>query len=263
MCFATTTSAQLACSPMRGTEDNKPGRSRPICRRMVGMKVKNTFLAFMDDGDEVQSCRIRSKSVGDEPSRCKPRSRSSSLSTSSSEHRLSDEKPDHDETTYGFSSTPSTCTSLAGDTELPRLSFTTVMIRHFPIWRQVKHLAAVLDSHGFEGTYDFLHVPFRFSKKRNFGFAFINFRDPATTCAFFHQWDGRNVFGAGDDSRFPVSVSMAQFQGKKANIERLFESKAHKVVNRALHPIVFDDNGHRVPFSAVIDSTKARIAAKK
>jgi len=94
---------------------------------------------------------------------------------------------------------------------------TTLMIHNVPHRLDEQGFREVLDSLGFQGKYDFLHLPIAKGRKVNTGFAFVNFvqEDIALQCmAAFGRF------------RFPGSkrrsrATPARFQGRHANVQHL------------------------------------------
>lgn len=56
---------------------------------------------------------------------------------------------------------------------------TTLLIQHLPLRSRAVQLFAHLDSHGFAGKYDYVHLPVDPRTRLVKGFAFVNFPDPA------------------------------------------------------------------------------------
>eukprot|EP00397_Hematodinium_sp_SG-2012_P037647 GEMP01040828.1.p1 GENE.GEMP01040828.1~~GEMP01040828.1.p1 ORF type:complete len:264 (+),score=47.97 GEMP01040828.1:90-881(+) len=223
--------------------------------RVSTVRVKNTFLEFGDDiseDHEQLSSMIarRSKTLGDRPL-CEDESRRSRESRMSSQPAACAERK-FEEAHAPEYQPYTTIPSGEGDARHADIvGPTTMMIRNFPRRRPMKYLVAELDSRGFADTYDFIHLPFCFNKKENFGYAFINFRDPAVACALRNQWHNQYIFCK--HTSLPVNISVAQIQGKGANLKRLMkEGKTKKITNPHLQPIVYDDDGHRVELSAAL-----------
>eukprot|EP00397_Hematodinium_sp_SG-2012_P031198 GEMP01033096.1.p1 GENE.GEMP01033096.1~~GEMP01033096.1.p1 ORF type:complete len:242 (+),score=36.41 GEMP01033096.1:94-819(+) len=232
--------SQNLCS-IRG---NNPDVADQCPARSTGLRVKNTFLQFVDDinEDDEQPSKIirRSKTMGDRPLF------EDESENSFGEWRMSLQSPDIAQEEL----------EEAHATEYQSYDEpTTMMIRNFPRRRPVKYLVAELESSGFANTYDYIHLPFCFNKKQNFGYAFINFRDPAVACALRNQWHNQYIFGT--ETSLPVNIREAQIQGKEANLKRLIkEGKTKKITNPHLQPIVYDDDGHRVDPFAALQGTK-------
>eukprot|EP00397_Hematodinium_sp_SG-2012_P027941 GEMP01029391.1.p1 GENE.GEMP01029391.1~~GEMP01029391.1.p1 ORF type:complete len:266 (+),score=42.04 GEMP01029391.1:110-907(+) len=239
-------------NPVRGSQIP----ARPSC--VSNVRVKNTFLEFSDDTSEdhkqLSMITPRSKTVGDQPSREDVSSCSRESRMSSQPSAFAEEKPEEAHATECQSYT--TIPYCEGDARRADIvGPTTMMIRNFPRRRPVKYLVAELESSGFANTYDYIHLPFCFNKKQNFGYAFINFRDPAVACALRNQWHNQYIFGT--ETSLPVNIREAQIQGKEANLKRLIkEGKTKKITNPHLQPIVYDDDGHRVDPFAALQGTK-------
>mmetsp|Transcript_99119 Transcript_99119/g.175656 ORF Transcript_99119/g.175656 Transcript_99119/m.175656 type:complete len:154 (-) Transcript_99119:69-530(-) len=61
------------------------------------------------------------------------------------------------------------------DSLYQQAGITTLMIRNIPCRMTLKAMMDLIDSNGFAGTYDFLHLPGRGTPFSNLGYAFINF----------------------------------------------------------------------------------------
>merc|ERR1719174_1414523 len=66
---------------------------------------------------------------------------------------------------------------------------TTVMLRNIPNRYTRDMLLGRMDE-GYKGVYDFLYLPIDFSNGCNVGYAFINFRTPATCQRFTQEFHG-------------------------------------------------------------------------
>merc|ERR1719494_1093899 len=128
----------------------------------------------------------------------------------------------------------------------------TMMVRNFPRRSGRARLLENLHATGFDGTYDFLYLPFCFAKKQNLGYAFINFCTPEFANRFQQQWHNKclgDERAPADPSKSrPLHVSIALIQGKENNVRHLLrECKSSKIVNSKFQPVVYQ-NGVRVDF---------------
>jgi hypothetical protein len=76
---------------------------------------------------------------------------------------------------------------------------TTMMIRNIPCRITLERVVDALDSVGFCSTYDFVHLPHRFAKSPNLGYAFVNF------------------YNADDAARFAVAFNGFRFPRTQSN----------------------------------------------
>mmetsp|Transcript_61069 Transcript_61069/g.111871 ORF Transcript_61069/g.111871 Transcript_61069/m.111871 type:complete len:172 (+) Transcript_61069:3-518(+) len=88
---------------------------------------------------------------------------------------------------------------------------TTMMLRNIPCAIQRESLDQVLQQNGFNGAYDFIHMPTRKKNGSNFGYAFINFASPAEATRFAQAFAGYRF--AGTLSTKECEVRPAHFQG--------------------------------------------------
>jgi len=92
---------------------------------------------------------------------------------------------------------------------------TTLMLRNIPNKYTQLTLQQEIDDNGFQSTYDFLYLPFHQGSKSNAGYAFINFRFPATAHRF------RAAFSTYSFRRFKTkktgNVCDARIQGLQSN----------------------------------------------
>jgi hypothetical protein len=143
----------------------------------------------------------------------------------------------------------------SGDTTLdlssePEDAPTTVIMKKMPKAFTATMLLQLLDSHGFQGAYDFLYAPVDFERMVGTGCSFINFRCHEDAIRFmthfqgFHDWNVK----CGGTKRAELSWSVA-CQGRQAHIERYRNSPVmHALVPEALKPMLFDEQGNLEPF---------------
>jgi hypothetical protein len=72
---------------------------------------------------------------------------------------------------------------------------TTVVLRNLPSDLLRSGLVKLLDDAGFSERYDFLYLPTNFRNMTVFGYAIVNFSDPADAQAALEQFTGANVDG--------------------------------------------------------------------
>jgi len=159
------------------------------------LRIRNTFLEF---GDEQNSCSFRkrrSQSVPDLTE--KPRSKSKDQVVRSSSYTE-------------FDRTDST-------------KMTTMMVRNLPQRCKQERFINLLDSYGFEGTYDFVYVPYCTKRRKNKGYGFVNFLDVENGKLLHRLWNRQQVFPAVSPTQptKALSVGFAATQGVEENVRAL------------------------------------------
>lgn len=91
----------------------------------------------------------------------------------------------------------------------------TVMIRKVPIRYTLQLLLEEIESAGFGGFFDFVHLPLNPHTKLSKGYAFVNFLTPQLAMTFKDSFEGRPMKYFG--SQKPVTLSPATLQGYQAN----------------------------------------------
>lgn len=126
-------------------------------------------------------------------------------------------------------------------------SRTTVMLRNMPNNYTRAMLLALLDEEGFAGKYDFLYIPFDFSRRAGLGYAFINLVDAASAQRFWRTFNGFSRWVIPTAKVSTVSWS-DPLQGLAANVERYRNSPVmHPKVPEEYRPVLLK-NGVRVEF---------------
>lgn len=121
---------------------------------------------------------------------------------------------------------------------------TTMMLRNYQKRNGQQKLMDQLDWQGLQ--YDFVYLPFDFSKKSNLGYAFINFTTPEQAEEFRKSWHTKQL------DKQKINISVAEIQGRDANIVHLFrQCKTSKITNRKFLPAVFDDDLTRIDFKSI------------
>jgi hypothetical protein len=109
---------------------------------------------------------------------------------------------------------------------------TTLMICALPFRVTSEELLEAVDSLGFEGTYDFVYMPSRSTKKcgkvrpGNVGYAFVNFRNPEDASKFAMIFPGFTFPGVESDKQ--ILVRAAACQGYDANCCLHLFNKKHQ-----------------------------------
>lgn len=127
-------------------------------------------------------------------------------------------------------------------------SKTTVIWRNLPNNFTREGLLELINSYGFQGSYDFFYSPVDFSSNALVGYAFINFVSTAEARRFFSCFKG---FTAWSMNSVKVSeVAWSQLQGLKHHLERYRNSAVmHPEVADDKRPVLFQ-GGCRVYFPA-------------
>jgi len=121
--------------------------------------------------------------------------------------------------------------------------WTTLVLQRLPKDWERGAVAEMLDSHGFQNTYDFLYLPTSFKTHKCFGYAIINFSDSAHAMRALMSFNGME-FGNGT---LLVEWSDST-QGLQALVEKYRNSAIMlKDVADVNRPLLFKD-GCPVPF---------------
>jgi len=78
---------------------------------------------------------------------------------------------------------------------------------------------AALNANGFEGMFDFVHVPMDMAKRKNRGIIFINFVEPTAAEAMYQSFHLQTMPGVSL-SRKPLEITPAYVQGFQDNFLR-------------------------------------------
>jgi len=97
---------------------------------------------------------------------------------------------------------------------------------------------ALLDSYGFEGTYDFVYVPYCTEKRKNKGYGFVNFLDAENGKRLYRLWNLQQVFPAVHSSQSikALTVGYGAIQGAEENVRALQEKNNPPNFYRAVQP---------------------------
>jgi len=127
---------------------------------------------------------------------------------------------------------------------------TTMMLRNIPRRQGRDQLEKLLEKTGFPCgiAYNFLYLPYCLDNGQNLGYAFINFLTTELASDFTKKWHKQRVMGSLKSR--PLNVSVAQVQGKRANLDLVLpNNKAYKLTDRKLQPIVSGPDGIRTDLS--------------
>merc|ERR1712146_16802 len=94
---------------------------------------------------------------------------------------------------------------------------TTVVLRNLPSHLSRSELVRILDEAGFATRYDFVYLPTNFRNMTVFGYAIVNFTDPAGAQAALELFRGKMVDGQAMITEEQVSAGVrrlgAEVQG--------------------------------------------------
>lgn len=108
---------------------------------------------------------------------------------------------------------------------------TTLMIKNVPQRFTRKDLVYELNRRGFEGLYNFCHLPCSFETKMNKGYAFVNFATETAARAFTDQL--RTMGGRKAMTAIPAAV-----QGYQSNAQFACSRRMRRVKDRSFRPLL-------------------------
>lgn len=123
---------------------------------------------------------------------------------------------------------------------------TTVMLRNVPYSESQLGVLNLIEERGFSGRFDFFYAPLDFSSGNNLGYAFLNFNDEKAVSEFYTVFDGLRVDKEGWAQK-DLQVCWARVQGLRPNVEHYRNSPVNDMPEN-FRPMVFDANGHQLPF---------------
>ena len=131
----------------------------------------------------------------------------------------------------------------------------TIILRNLPVECSRDTLQQMLDSEGFWGCYDFLHLPIDFQTKAALGYALLNLVDHDTAIRVMSHFSGLSRWPFHSENVCTVAWNTPQ-QGLATHIDRYRNSPLmHPSVPEAYRPVLFK-NGIRMQFPA--STTKIR-----
>jgi len=126
---------------------------------------------------------------------------------------------------------------------------TTVMWQNIPNNYRRDDLLQLINSMGFDGSYDFFYSPFDFDSDALVGYAFVNFVSTYDANRFYEQFQGFNGWSLKSEKVSKVTWS-AKLQGLEEHLWRYRNSPVmHHDVPEDRRPLYFK-NGLRAPFPA-------------
>jgi hypothetical protein len=106
---------------------------------------------------------------------------------------------------------------------------TTMMIRNIPRHYSQEYLLMDLHDLGFDGTFDFLHIPTDKATSACVGYAFVNFKDPCWAEQCSHSFKDYRFKRHSRGMSKVAQVSVAHLQGVEKNLQQYQDSaKASK-----------------------------------
>jgi len=114
---------------------------------------------------------------------------------------------------------------------------TTLMIRNLPARLTTQALVEELCRSGFAGKFDFCYVPCNFNTGEGRGFGFVNLMTPALAAGLHAKWRGLREF-AGEALTTAMNISVAEVQGKAANVAALAGPNRRRIRNPVLRPFI-------------------------
>jgi hypothetical protein len=131
---------------------------------------------------------------------------------------------------------------------------TTIIIRNLPKDCTRDAMMQMLQSEGFAGSYDMVHVPVGFQDLTGLGHALINFLDPAIAQGALLHFDGFCGLSAGAEL---CQAGWSNVQGLSAHVKRYRDSPMmHESIPDQFKPAMFKD-GVQVPFPEPTKPLKA------
>jgi len=124
---------------------------------------------------------------------------------------------------------------------------TTIILRNLPLECTRDMLLHILDSEGFWGCYNFLHLPVDFQTKAGLGYALLNLVSGQAAARVKNHFSGFSSWPFPSDNVCSVAWNTPQ-QGLSPHIERYRNSPLmHASVPEAYRPVLFKE-GVRVRF---------------
>jgi len=119
---------------------------------------------------------------------------------------------------------------------------TTLMLHGLPRWLTQRNLMEALQYDGFDGTFDFLHVPFSIQKGCCTGYGFINFKSSNAAAALCENW--KDLTWSGPN--LPMNFSAADQQGFEACVSAKALNKWKRIRDTRLIPFICAEQRQRL-----------------
>jgi hypothetical protein len=127
---------------------------------------------------------------------------------------------------------------------------TTAIIRNIPARCTRKHL---LEKWPPMGSYNMLHQPYCYKRRRTLGFAIVNFLSNAALVDFQERWHGQYLVPAATTKR--LDVGMAAEQGMEANLMAIRRRYSRNRIQHMQHtPTIIRPDGSFVDFHAAMNA---------
>jgi len=120
--------------------------------------------------------------------------------------------------------------------KVQQLGVTTVMVHNLPTNLTQRDLMSHLDEGGFEGCYDFLHLPCRMRDPSSVGYAFINFVSVRHAARCVRAWNRQFLPGPAGVATRKMHFTIAEKQGYQAYVTDQNLKKWGRLRNEKLRP---------------------------
>mmetsp|Transcript_13455 Transcript_13455/g.31637 ORF Transcript_13455/g.31637 Transcript_13455/m.31637 type:complete len:217 (+) Transcript_13455:128-778(+) len=188
--------------------------------------TSNTFLNFQEENHMHESCSKRSRSIG-----CTTVRRSvGTVATPTASLWEGGGPVSQVEVmrSQGFA---------AGGETATREALTTVHVMNLPRRFTCSDLRHELDASGYEGAYDFAHVPVTFASGVSTGYALINFRSDDMAARLISEWqDSRRLCTRHWRHRKAMVLQAASVQGLSQFQTRHMARKTRRIKNPHFKP---------------------------
>mmetsp|Transcript_75023 Transcript_75023/g.137084 ORF Transcript_75023/g.137084 Transcript_75023/m.137084 type:complete len:296 (-) Transcript_75023:180-1067(-) len=131
-------------------------------------------------------------------------------------------------------------------------SAVTLMVRNIPGWCTQD---ALMSKWPNNYDYDLFYLPFCFHKRRNLGFAFVNFTSPNAALEFKKTWH-KQPLEQPTSRQKALDISFADVQGRYGTLEKILKNKSCRIKNVRFQPAIFVNNS-RVSIEAYYSAIKA------
>eukprot|EP00927_Polykrikos_kofoidii_P001094 TRINITY_DN1039_c0_g1_i1.p1 TRINITY_DN1039_c0_g1~~TRINITY_DN1039_c0_g1_i1.p1 ORF type:complete len:389 (+),score=68.59 TRINITY_DN1039_c0_g1_i1:87-1253(+) len=154
---------------------------------------------------------------------------------------------------------PEGCTQKEDDVKWRPCS--TVMLQNIPNRYTTEVFVEELETHGFQGLYDFVYLPTDFHTKRSKGYGFVNFTTTHAAQKCFDTFNGVQL--QRFSTKKVVAVTMADTQGYEANVLNYTKNQASRINNLFFRPLVFTDGVGKplqvMPVSPILEATSTSL----
>jgi len=116
---------------------------------------------------------------------------------------------------------------------------TTLMLQNIPRNIHQDKLIMAINASGFQGWYNYLHLPYDCRYEQSHGYAFINFLTPDAAAAFVESWGDTNLFSGPN----PLRLSAANKQGYEAYVNVKTLQRLSRLRSHYLRPFIAAPGG--------------------